>query len=146
MAEHACVIVTDDYPCFFLPRMVASAARRLSVRWRKSTRTVSCPWQRRPRFSRPRFRFAASFRSTSEPISTLQPQAYPLSRLELPPIKSIPAEILPPLAACAGELARRDFERTGTTPDRPFGWCCRLPRRIDGRKESFEALPQALAR
>ncbi|MGQ0720781.1 MAG: deoxyribodipyrimidine photolyase [Candidatus Eiseniibacteriota bacterium] len=32
LAADACVVVTDDFPCFFLPRMVASAARRLPIR------------------------------------------------------------------------------------------------------------------
>jgi len=32
LAQRAAVVVTDDYPCFFLPRMVASAAAALSVR------------------------------------------------------------------------------------------------------------------
>ncbi|HUU81605.1 MAG TPA: deoxyribodipyrimidine photolyase, partial [Acidobacteriota bacterium] len=27
LAERACVVVTDDFPAFFIPRMVASAAR-----------------------------------------------------------------------------------------------------------------------
>src|SRR5208337_593575 len=31
-AEKACIIVTDEFPCFFLPRMVASAAKKLPVR------------------------------------------------------------------------------------------------------------------
>ena len=31
LAEDACVVVTDDFPCFFLPRMIASAAKKLSV-------------------------------------------------------------------------------------------------------------------
>ena len=31
MATRACIVVTDDFPGFFLPRMVASAARRVSV-------------------------------------------------------------------------------------------------------------------
>jgi deoxyribodipyrimidine photo-lyase len=30
-AEDACVVVTDEYPCFFLPAMVASAAKKLPV-------------------------------------------------------------------------------------------------------------------
>src|SRR5580704_13668709 len=29
LAERACVVVTDDYPCFFLPRMVRAAAKKL---------------------------------------------------------------------------------------------------------------------
>lgn len=31
LAERACAVVTDDFPCFFLPRMVASAGKRLDV-------------------------------------------------------------------------------------------------------------------
>ncbi len=32
LARDACAVVTDDYPCFFLPDMVAAAARRLPVK------------------------------------------------------------------------------------------------------------------
>lgn len=32
LSRRACVIVTDDFPCFFLPRMVAAAASWLDVR------------------------------------------------------------------------------------------------------------------
>jgi deoxyribodipyrimidine photo-lyase len=32
LARDACVVVTDEYPCFFLPRMVAAAANKLKVR------------------------------------------------------------------------------------------------------------------
>lgn len=31
LGKRACVVVTDDFPAFFLPRMVAAAARQLSV-------------------------------------------------------------------------------------------------------------------
>lgn len=31
LASRACVVVTDDYPCFFLPRMVAAAATHATV-------------------------------------------------------------------------------------------------------------------
>jgi deoxyribodipyrimidine photo-lyase len=32
LARRACAVVTDDYPAFFIPRMVLSAARHLPVR------------------------------------------------------------------------------------------------------------------
>ena len=32
LAKHACAIVTDDFPTFFLPRMVKSVARRMDIR------------------------------------------------------------------------------------------------------------------
>ncbi|MCA9059800.1 MAG: deoxyribodipyrimidine photolyase [Planctomycetaceae bacterium] len=31
LAERACVVVTDDFPCFFLPRMIRGAAAQMSV-------------------------------------------------------------------------------------------------------------------
>lgn len=31
LASRACIVVTDDFPCFFLPRMVTSAARQVAV-------------------------------------------------------------------------------------------------------------------
>jgi deoxyribodipyrimidine photo-lyase len=31
LAAHTCVVVTDEFPCFFLPRMVTSAARQVPV-------------------------------------------------------------------------------------------------------------------
>jgi deoxyribodipyrimidine photo-lyase len=32
LARNACLVVTDEFPCFFLPRMVDAAARQLDVR------------------------------------------------------------------------------------------------------------------
>src|SRR5688572_13776613 len=32
LADRACLVVTDDYPCFFVPRMQAAVAPRLEVR------------------------------------------------------------------------------------------------------------------
>src|SRR3954469_1999743 len=32
LAERACLVVTDDWPCFFLPRMLAAASASIAVR------------------------------------------------------------------------------------------------------------------
>jgi deoxyribodipyrimidine photo-lyase len=32
LGHNACIVVTDEYPCFFLPRMVAAAAKKLKVK------------------------------------------------------------------------------------------------------------------
>jgi deoxyribodipyrimidine photo-lyase len=32
LGKHACAVVTDDFPCFFLPRMIAAAGEQLPVR------------------------------------------------------------------------------------------------------------------
>ena len=31
LASRACVVVTDDYPCLFLPRRIATASRRVPI-------------------------------------------------------------------------------------------------------------------
>jgi deoxyribodipyrimidine photo-lyase len=31
LSERACVVVTDDFPCFFLPRMIAAASKRIAA-------------------------------------------------------------------------------------------------------------------
>lgn len=33
LAKHACLVVGDDYPCFFLPRMITAAADQIPVRF-----------------------------------------------------------------------------------------------------------------
>jgi len=33
LSKHTCLVVGDDFPCFFLPRMIASAAAQISVRF-----------------------------------------------------------------------------------------------------------------
>ena len=35
LSQRACVVITDDFPAFFLPRMIASASARLMVRLEK---------------------------------------------------------------------------------------------------------------
>ena len=32
LSKRACAVVSDDFPCFFLPRMVSAVAQRLPVR------------------------------------------------------------------------------------------------------------------
>jgi deoxyribodipyrimidine photo-lyase len=54
--KSACVVITDEFPCFFLPRIVATAAARLDVRQdrevvvlhsRTAARTLARPPARR---------------------------------------------------------------------------------------------------
>ena len=35
LASRSCVVVTDDFPCFFLPRIVDAVAKRLTVSFEK---------------------------------------------------------------------------------------------------------------
>ncbi len=58
LAARACAVVTDDFPAFFLPSMVAAAGRRLDVRLEAVDGNGILPMRAAPRV----FHTAASFR------------------------------------------------------------------------------------
>lgn len=58
MAKHACVVVTDDFPCFFIPPMIAEAARQVPVRMEAIDSNGLLPLRAAPRA----FSTAHSFR------------------------------------------------------------------------------------
>lgn len=81
LAARACVVVTDEQPAFFLPRMVAAAAARLAVRVEQVDGNGLLPLRGADRG----FTTAASFRrhlhKTLAPHLAQLPAAAPLSRV-----------------------------------------------------------------
>jgi deoxyribodipyrimidine photo-lyase len=123
LAERACVVVTDDYPSFFLPRMVQAAAERLAVRLEQVDSNGLLPLRAADRV----FATARSFRTFLHKelpthLDTL-PRPAPLARVRLPPLPSLPATILrrwPPTSAAllngdSRQLARLAIDRTVRT-------------------------------
>jgi deoxyribodipyrimidine photo-lyase len=120
LAERASVVITDDYPCFFLPRMVQAATgrqgrqpntsyrsceaeplrvaepsqkERLTVRLEQVDSNGLLPYRATDRL----FSTALSFRAYLQkelPAHLMErPQANPLARVTLPPLKALPREI-----------------------------------------------------
>src|SRR6185369_316236 len=91
LAKRAAVVVTDDYPAFFLPRMVAAAAERLSVRLEAVDSNGLLPL----RSADKDFVTAAHFRRFLQKALPAElarfPAEDPLARLP-PRLKSLPAE------------------------------------------------------
>ncbi|MEZ4365046.1 MAG: deoxyribodipyrimidine photolyase [Kofleriaceae bacterium] len=81
LAARACCVVTDEYPCFFLPRMVAAAGRRLAVRLEQVDGVGLLPLRATERA----FPTAAAFRWTWQRLLPehlgARPSAAPLARL-----------------------------------------------------------------
>lgn len=92
LAKHACVVVTDEQPGFFLPRMVAAAAARIDVRVEHIDGNGLLPLRAVDRA----FATAASFRRQLQKILPLhlfeRPTADPLAHL--------------PRGACDADLPR----------------------------------------
>lgn len=94
LARQAAVVVTDDFPCFFLPRMVEAAAARLPVRLEKVDSNGLLPMRATDRvFSR-----AVDFRrflqkTLAEHLGDI-PRANPLARLRIPVLDRLPSSIV----------------------------------------------------
>ncbi len=102
LAKHACVVVTDDYPAFFLPRMVASASKRLAVRVEKVDSNGLLPLRAASQVFTTAFSFRAFLQKQLPAYLTLSPKPDPFAGAKLPAISSLPPEIAhrwPPASA-----------------------------------------------
>jgi deoxyribodipyrimidine photo-lyase len=93
MAAHACVLVTDDFPCFFLPNMVAAAAEQVVVRMEAVDSNGLLPL----RASDQAFSTAYAFRRFLQknlPVHLMQiPNSNAMANATIPAAKEIPREI-----------------------------------------------------
>ncbi|MBA2564164.1 MAG: deoxyribodipyrimidine photolyase [Gemmatimonadetes bacterium] len=110
LGARACVVVTDDFPCFFLPRMVASAAQQLAVRMEVVDGNGLLPLAAADRA----FTAASHFRRFAQRELPRHlgrfPRSKPFAGTALPPPPQLPPEIADrwpaaPAALLAGEVA-----------------------------------------
>ncbi len=94
LAERACVVVTDDFPCSFVPRMVAAAATQLRVRLEAVDSIGLLPLRATDRVFTTAFSFRAFLQKQLLPHLDEFPKPNPLERLRLPPTQSLPHEIM----------------------------------------------------
>jgi deoxyribodipyrimidine photo-lyase len=83
LAREACVVVGDDWPCSFVPRMQAAAAERLDVRFELVDSNGLWPMRATDRVFTTAHSFRAHLQKVLPPHLTLPADA-PLSRLDLP--------------------------------------------------------------
>jgi deoxyribodipyrimidine photo-lyase len=127
LAARAAVVVTDDFPCFFLPRMVRAAAARSPVLFEEVDGNGLYPMRAAGRV----FTTAASFRrhlqKSLPEVLRDRPLADPLAGAAIPPPRLLPDEILlrwqsaapALLAGKPGALAALPIDHTvGPTPAR----------------------------
>ncbi len=114
LARRAAVVVTDDYPCFFLPRMVRAAAAKLPVLAETVDSNGLLPLRATGEVFPTAYAFRRFLQRTLPDYLPDAPQARPLARLDSPRLAKLPAEITkrwPPataalLAAGTKELGR----------------------------------------
>ena len=93
LAKLATAIVTDDFPCFFLPRMIEAVARRSPVQMEAIDSNGIYPMRDTDRvFSRAHF-FRRHLQKTVLPFLDEFPAVDPLKRAKLTEIKTLPKAI-----------------------------------------------------
>jgi len=116
LAQHATVVVTDDYPCFFLPRIVQAAAERLTVRLEQVDSNGLVPVHA-PGIAFPSaYAFRRFIQRHAREYLGVMPVAKPLASLTTPRLPRIP-----------GTITRR--------------WPPAEARLLDGGKDALAALP-----
>jgi deoxyribodipyrimidine photo-lyase len=91
LAERACVVVTDEYPCFFLPAMVAAAARRCPVRLEQIDGNGLLPLRAAQRGYDRAFDFRRHLQKTLVPHLAEAPLPDPLASLRTAPLARLAA-------------------------------------------------------
>jgi deoxyribodipyrimidine photo-lyase len=93
LAENACVVVTDNFPCFFLPHMVASAAKRLPVLLEEVDSNGMLPIYATDQVSLRAFDFRRYMQKELPKHLAHFPHPGPLAKVKWPSIASLPRKI-----------------------------------------------------
>jgi deoxyribodipyrimidine photo-lyase len=113
LASHAAVVVTDRFPAFFLPRMVESAARRLSVRLEAVDGNGLLPLTEAPKAFTTAYAFRRFLHKNLIEHLLQTPSEDPLGDADLPRASAVPEEIStawPPASAALLERSGRVLE------------------------------------
>ncbi len=110
LARRACVVVTDDFPAFFLPRMVDAAAAQVPVRFESIDSNGLLPMRAADRVFTRAFDLRRFLQKNLLPHLADLPKRDPLARVKLPALKTPPRKVTTrwPLAEPAKLLASDD--------------------------------------
>jgi deoxyribodipyrimidine photo-lyase len=93
LAQNACVVVTDDFPCFFLPRMVAAAAKKISVLLEAVDSNGLLPTRATEQTFLRAFDFRRFLQKELPQHLVHFPHPSPLAKTKLPPAPTVPRKI-----------------------------------------------------
>jgi deoxyribodipyrimidine photo-lyase len=92
LSAQACVVVTDHFPEFFLPRMVSAAARQLAVRLEQVDSNGLLPLRATDQAFSTAFSFRRFLQKNLPVYLQDSPRPNPLESITLPTLKGLPDE------------------------------------------------------
>lgn len=92
LAESSCVVVSDDFPCFFLPRMLRSAAKQIPVQFELIDSNGLWPMHATDQVFARAYDFRRFLQKNLVPHLDYLPQADPLAKLPNLKTTTLPAD------------------------------------------------------
>ena len=116
LAGRACTVVTDEFPCFFLPEMVQAAARLLDVRLEVVDSNGLLPLRAVDRVFTTAHSFRVHLQKELLPCLGQRPRQNPLARVTLQPLARLPADITKRWPAVSSKLLEGDASQLSGLP------------------------------
>lgn len=95
LAQRACLVVGDEFPCFFLPRMITAVAQRLPVHFQVVDANGLLPLRATTQAKDRAYDFRRLLQKTLRPHLGEFPVENPLRGVRLPKLKALPAGLQP---------------------------------------------------
>jgi deoxyribodipyrimidine photo-lyase len=116
LAENACVVVTDDFPCFFFPKMTASAAKQVPVLLEAVDSNGLLPIHATDHVAQRAFDFRRYLQKELPAHLAHFPLADPFRKRSLPPPAAIPKSILDKWPMASAKLLSNRGDSLGHLP------------------------------
>jgi deoxyribodipyrimidine photo-lyase len=111
LSKKACVVVTDDYPAFFIPRMVQAAARKITVSMEQVDSNGLLPMRAADRVYPTAYAFRRFLQKTLPNHLFERPHADPLNSLKSKQSASVPKQIIRQWPMASSGVLKTDLAR-----------------------------------
>jgi deoxyribodipyrimidine photo-lyase len=109
LAKKSCVVITDDFPAFFLPRMIAAVSRRLPVLLERVDSNGLLPMRAANKVFTTAFAFRGFLQKELPGYLTERPKINPLSKVKLPALDTpLPKGIVKRWSVASSRLLHGD--------------------------------------
>jgi deoxyribodipyrimidine photo-lyase len=116
LAEKSCVVITDDFPAFFLPHMIAAVSRRLPVPLEQVDSNGLLPLRAANKVFTTAFAFRGFLQKELPGYLAERPKVNPLSRVKLPVMDTLPKGIVKRWPVASSRLLDGDPEALSSLP------------------------------
>lgn len=104
--------MSDDFPCFFLPRMISAAVKQVPVKFELVDSNGLLPMRAADKVFLRAFDFRRFLQQQLLPHLADLPTEDPFSRLRLPSLNGLPEVVTRRLAACTDDQVARTHEQS----------------------------------